>query len=181
MTAPATPTSNHPFERAELGVAPFRCVRVEYRIGPIRTVLANGVTQEIGSPGQPMGTCAYCFQGIAECCVIRDANGKEFIVGNQCVAKAARDYGQSSQLERDRKAALREARHERERTVALETRWRLEHDAELRALLVATPHPLKFDGKSMLDWALWMMNASGMAGRTKVRRAIDKMLAEVAA
>ena len=180
MTAPATLTSNHPFERAELGVAPFRCVRVEYRIGPIRYE-EGGCTVEIGAPGQPMGTCAYCSQGIAECCVIRDANGKEFIVGNQCVAKAARDYGQSSQLERDRKTALREARHERERTVALETRWRLEHDADLRAMLAANPHPYGFAGKTMLEWAVWMMDASGMSGRTKVRRAIDKMLAEVTA
>lgn len=183
MTAPTV--SAHPFEQAGLGVAPFRCVAVEYRIGPIRSVVdfGNGPVEcEVGSPGQPMGTCAYCGQGIAECCVIKDANGKRFIVGNQCVAKASRDYGEKvvdTALERDRKQALREARHERERTASAELNWRIEQDADLRGILAAKPHPYGFTGKTMLDWAVWMMQASGASGRTRVRRAIAKVTAEV--
>ncbi len=44
----------HPFESAGLGKAPFRFAGCESRIGPI--TLADSITQ-IGSPGQPMGTC----------------------------------------------------------------------------------------------------------------------------
>lgn len=178
--------SLHPFAQAGLGVAPFRCIGVEYRVGPVKSVMdfGNGPVQvEVGSPGQPMGTCAYCGQGIAECCVIQDGNGKTFIVGNQCVEKAYRDYGfvtPDAKLERERKAALRAARAERERTVSAELSWRLENDAELVATLTAQPHPMGFKNRSggpltMLDWAKWMMAHAGAAGRTKVRRAIDKL------
>lgn len=181
MTAVAT--SNHPFERAGLGIAPFRCVRVEYRVGPIKYVDPRfpGVTCEVGSPGQPMGCCDYCGQGIAECCVIRDANGTEFIVGNQCVWKAAREHGKSTELERDRKRALRDARAERERTASAELTWRLANDNELQVALHAVAHPMGFKDRTtgapltMLDWARWMMKRSGAAGRTRVRRAIDKL------
>ena len=73
----------HPFEDAGLGVAPFRFVGVENRVGPIS--LGNGVT--VGAPGQPMGVCDYCSQGIKECCIIQDSTGKTFVVGNVCVGK----------------------------------------------------------------------------------------------
>jgi hypothetical protein len=176
--------SRHPFEQAGLGVAPFRCIGVEYRVGPIRSVTADGITVEIGSAGQPMGACEYCGQGIAECCVIQDANGKRFVVGNQCVAKAYRDYGfakPDSKLERERKDALRAARADRERTISAELSWRLANDAELIATLTAKPHPMGFKNRStgepltLLDWARWMMANAGASGRTKVRRAIDKL------
>jgi hypothetical protein len=178
------PISLHPFAQAGLGVAPFTFVRVEYRVGPIRSVTADGITVDIGSPGQPMGACEYCGQGIAECCVIRDGNGKEFIVGNQCVAKAFRDYGfitPDEKFERERKAALRAARADRERTISTELAWRLANDAELIATLTAKPHPMGFTNRTtgqpltMLDWARWMLANAGASGRTKVRRAIDKL------
>lgn len=185
--APAAAVSMHPFAQAGLGVAPFRCIGVEYRVGPVKSVIdfGNGPVQvEIGSAGQPMGSCAYCGQGIAECCVIQDGNGKTFIVGNQCVAKAYRDYGfavPDSKLEKERKAALKAARADRERTIAAELNWRLENDAELVATLTAKPHPMGFKDRAtgtpltMLDWAKWMMSNSGASGRTRVRRAIDNL------
>lgn len=171
----------HPFAQAGLGVAPFTCIGVEYRVGPV-VAIVNGVQVDVGAPGQPMGTCAYCGQGIAECCVIRDGNGKTFIVGNQCVAKAYHDYGYATadiKLERERKAALKAARAERERILSANLGWRLEHDAELVATLTAKPHPMGFKNRTtgepltLLDWARWMLANAGASGRTKVRRLCD--------
>lgn len=168
--------AQHPFERSGLGIAPFRCIGVERRVGPIRTQVAPGVTVEVGAPGQPMGTCAHCGTGIAECCIIQDANGKRFVVGNQCVLKTLQGSGAGTVLERTHAKALKEARkaHELEQAAALNDR--LANDAALRATLAALPSPNAWQREhTMLDWALWMMRASGAAGRTKVRRAIAKV------
>jgi len=67
----------HVFERAGLGVAPFRFV---------------GVTESIfkaapDAPRQPGTCCDFCGTGIMVVCIIQDANGKRFKVGSDCVAK----------------------------------------------------------------------------------------------
>jgi hypothetical protein len=69
----------HKFETAGLGIAPFRLVRVEMRWFSIP-----------GIPGskKPGSSCMFCGHPIAECCFLRDANGKEFHVGNECIKKA---------------------------------------------------------------------------------------------
>jgi hypothetical protein len=70
----------HPFERAGLGRAPFRCV---------------GYSENVYSacPGhvQPGGTCCYCGQGIRYEAIICSDDGKRFTVGFDCVAKLHRD------------------------------------------------------------------------------------------
>lgn len=70
-------THIHKFEEAGLGVAPFRFV----------TVVVRKYQACHGAPIQPGGCCAYCGEGIMECCVIQDAKGKRFEVGNVCVGK----------------------------------------------------------------------------------------------
>lgn len=72
----------HVFQKAGLGLAPFRCVGVVSKVGPM--VMGN-VT--VGSAGQAMGTCDYCGTGIKDCYVIRSSDGKQFEVGCDCVAK----------------------------------------------------------------------------------------------
>ena len=73
----------HVFTRSNLGAAPFFCVGVYQKVGPI--MMADG--SEIGSPGQAMGICAHCGTGIADCYIIRSADGKQFDVGSSCVEK----------------------------------------------------------------------------------------------
>ncbi len=73
----------HVFTRSKLGSAPFRCVGVYQKVGPIR--MADG--SEIGSPGQAMGVCAHCGTGIADCYEIKSAEGNTFVVGSSCVEK----------------------------------------------------------------------------------------------
>lgn len=77
---PKTDNANHVgmhvFERAGLGLAPFRCVG----FGESYIVHPDGTTQA-------SGCCAYCSTGIRYTCRIRSRDGREFVVGTDCVAK----------------------------------------------------------------------------------------------
>ena len=66
----------HVFTRAGLGKAPFRCVGMTEKV----IKYPDGTTQAGGS-------CAYCGTGIRYACNIRSADGREFVVGSDCVAK----------------------------------------------------------------------------------------------
>lgn len=69
-------SNQHPFERAKLGVAPFRCISMQtnwYSAGP--------------GHKQPGGSCDYCGTGIAYEYVILDSTGKQFKVGSDCVLR----------------------------------------------------------------------------------------------
>lgn len=70
-------TRVHPFEKAELGVAPFRLVRVyESKFQACQ-----------GAPIQPGTSCDYCGTGIMYVFVVKGATGREFKVGCDCVEK----------------------------------------------------------------------------------------------
>lgn len=58
----------HIFEAAGLGVAPFK------HVGEV-------------DMGRACRSCQYCGTTIRYCEYIRDANGREFFVGNECVHK----------------------------------------------------------------------------------------------
>ena len=106
----------HPFERAGLGRAPFHLVGHDRCVGPIR--LDDGVT-EIGYPGQPMGTCDFCGQGIANRMLIASSDGQRFVVGIDCVLRLGRDDNRlatdaervRSQLRREQRAAAAQPHH----------------------------------------------------------------------
>lgn len=85
----------HPWEVAGLGKPPYKFVGIEHKIGPIRPIDPktgqwDGMT-EYGAPGQPMGSCQACGQGIAWCCWILSSDGKRFYVGSDCVEKVERE------------------------------------------------------------------------------------------
>lgn len=170
----------HPFERAGLGKAPFRFIGVEVRRGPMPILDANGrpTGAMAGSPGQPMGTCSYCGQGIAECCFIKSADGNVFMVGNVCVGKT-RDKRLSTETER----AVRKMRKE-SKTAALKVRveatWKaLDESPELREKIAASgPHPNPFfaeRGATMLDYVAFLLEKGGEAGRAKACKMVEKI------
>ena len=100
-----TATLQHKFEIAGLGVYPFQCTGMVTRV----------ITYPTGE-SQPSGTCDYCGNGIKYCCVIRDANGKTFEVGTDCVMKTG-DRGLVDALkcaQREKKANERRAKWEAE-------------------------------------------------------------------
>ncbi len=164
--------AEHVWERAGLGKAPFRFEGISEERGPIR--LADGT--QVGAPGQPMGCCAYCYTGIAECCHIRSADGKRFIVGNECVRKTG-DKGLIISMKPALNKARKEARHKAEHDGI---KWASDElkRPEVIALLAGKPHPLAYmatSGKTAFDWALWMMRHAGASGRMKVVRYLRKL------
>jgi len=168
----------HRFETAGLGKAPFRYVGFRERRGPEKILDANGVWQglECGAPGQPMGTCKFCGQGIAICCEIVSADGKRFIVGSDCVEKTG-DAGL-------RKVKTDVAKFKREQTVAREKvrisqlAARLVDDLPLRAKLDSMQHPQKWgqdQGLSLFDSIVWFMDNAGHSGKMKMVRLVAKL------
>ena len=141
----------HVFEKAGLGLAPFKVLRCETRVGPIR--MPDGT--EVGAPGQPMGTCDYCGTGIKDCYVIRSKDAKEFIVGCDCVLKAG-DAGLKREVDaikREKNRVKREAKRqelERKRWIAV-NEFKLTVTDAMLAELEEKPHPM-IPGKTLRDY-----------------------------
>lgn len=167
-----TTTAIHAFEKAGLGKAPFRYVGSYEDRGPHHAIV-NGVEVQVGAPGQPMGTCKFCFTGIALCCVIRSADGKEFVVGSECVRKTD-DKDLRCEVDRERRK-IQVAREE----VRIDAmRERIDSEAGLRELLAGKPHPKAWkreQGESLLDSVEWMMKNAGHAGMLRTVRLIEKL------
>jgi len=168
----------HRFETAGLGKAPFRYVGFTERRGPEKILDANGNWNglECGAPGQPMGTCDYCGQGIAICCEIVSSDGKRFVVGSDCVEKTG-DKGIVVKVKsavnklRSEKRKASEAKRIAEFAAELETE-------ELRAVLAALPHPQAWraeQGETLLDSVEWFMAHAGNAGKMKTIRMVSKL------
>lgn len=176
----ATGTKIHVFEKAGLGKAPFRCVAVERRVGPIVSEV-GGCRLEVGAPGQPMGTCDFCGTGIADCFVIRSADQKEFVVGCDCVAKTG-DSGLKrvvSEHKRQVNRAKRAAQIERE-SARIEAVKAKISDPAVREKLAAIPHGKDWKGNQrfLLGSAEWYFQNAGHSGQLGMARIIEKTLAE---
>lgn len=162
----------HVFEAAGLGKAPFQWAGVSEMRGPLKRVI-NGVECEVGAPGQPMGSCAFCGQGIAECHAIKSADGKTFIVGSDCVMKTG-DTGLRSVIAGIRTAKARE-RNEKRIAAAFAT---LDASEAIQAALSARKGP--YQG-TLLDWANWMRRHAGVKGGLDVARTVEKEAAKLEA
>lgn len=171
----------HPFEAAGLGIAPFRFIGFERKVGPIN--LGNGMM--CGAPGQPMGVCDFCGTGIANCCIIKSSDGKRFIVGCDCVERTYQEFD----AERDEvaikareelKKQKREARHAREAEKLEElAAWIEENKAVLDAM------ESDREGQSLYDQWQWFSKNAGTTGKLKqgriMRKAVEERGAEVQA
>jgi len=168
----------HIFERAGLGKAPFRYVGCTHRVGPIRTALSDGTVLEVGSPGQPMGTCDYCGQGIADCCEIKSSDGKLFIVGNVCVGKTY-DKGLVNEVKREIGRARRLRRLEGEGIRILEAKAAFKANREV---FEALPHSRGFKNRdtgvalTAADEVEWLLAHAGHTGKFKIAKKIEKCL-----
>lgn len=162
----------HKFEAAGCGVAPFRVLGVEVRVGPLKFVdKKSGLDVTVGSPGQPMGCCDYCGQGIAECWIIVDAKGHRFMVGSTCVNKTG-DAG----LRRGMAPHKRKLAHARDDARIAAAR-ELGNRDDVRGALEALPHPNPYraeQGDTLADWCGWMLSNAGRSGMIKVARVIEK-------
>jgi hypothetical protein len=161
----------HVFEASNLGKAPFRVVGFEHKVGPID--LGNG--HQVGAPGQPMGTCDYCGNGIADCFRIKSSDGETFVVGSTCVERTDdRNLIQAYKNNSDYRAKKRAVRHAREAKKIAELPVLIELH---RTAMGSVPHPRKdkaADGFTMLDWAEWMFENAGNSGKCKMHSALKK-------
>lgn len=161
-----TKTIIHKFEEAGLGKAPFRLVRVEirrYKAAP-------------DAPSQPGAACNYCGTGIVETCIIRDANGKQFHVGNECVKKTG-DLGLVDVVKREVNRLRREGQAVKDKERIAAGRERLTNDADVRAALASLPHPNEWyakNGHTLLSYVEYLMQNGGTSGRVRACRIIDK-------
>jgi hypothetical protein len=98
MTNATTSTTEiHPFERAGLGKAPFRCIGTAERVHAVP-----------GCPPRAGGHCHFCFTGIRYAAIIKSSDGKVFDVGMDCVRKT--DAVVYKEAREARRAELRAAR-----------------------------------------------------------------------
>ncbi len=130
----------HPFEAANLGVGPFRCIGM--------------VTKRLAS-GQPAGTCQYCGNGILYCYRIRSADGREFVVGSDCVLRTGSAHAGDALLVEVRKLMLaerrakndakREAARDRRATSTSLSRWKGSDAARLCRVDAEVRRPVRED------------------------------------
>lgn len=180
----------HPFEQSGLGLAPFQFVGMTERSGPIRTEVAPGIFAEVGSPGQPMGTCDHCGTGIKYCCEIVSRDGKRSIVGLDCVAKtykecattddarmAARVRAEKNAIARTAARARREKREAPEREY-IARMLAVAKTPAVAARLAAAPHPRGFDDLTAADYVEWMEKHAGHAGCLTVAKFVESFTCE---
>lgn len=177
-TATITDTALHPFEKAGLGKAPYRYMGFEVKE-------CSGQPDDkglsVGYAGQPAGCCDYCGNGIKYCCKIRSADGREFVVGTDCVLKLERHdnalYSAATkikkQLARDAAAARRAKKVAQERERIAAARDILHNSEHVRGVLNGQPHP-SIEGRTALDYCLWLDRNAGQSGLVRMAALVEK-------
>lgn len=170
-------TKIHVFERAGLGLAPFKFLGQAFQDMAYGQAILN--REEYNRTGvmittKPGGTCAYCGQYIVAMFDVQSADGKKFHVGSDCILKTG-DAGLRTAVNKIK--AHTQATREAARITAAAERLA---DPELRETLEALPHPQGFKNRAtgaaltLLDWVNFMMQNGGHSGKLKATRAIEK-------
>lgn len=153
----------HKFEAAGLGKAPFRLVGM-YESRCSGTPGANGVT--VGYAGQPSGTCDYCGTGIANCYQIQSSDGRQFVVGEDCVRKTD-DTGLVDTVKRQANKVRSAAKADKDNELIAKYDWALRQ----YLLTLTDKHPNTYHaglGKTVGDYHLFVYNSSGRTGKVKL-------------
>lgn len=155
----------HVFERAGLGKAPFRytgMTEASYQACP-------------GAPVQPGAGCDFCGRGIRYVFHVRSADGKQFKVGSDCIAKTG-DAGLRKAISADKQKLDADKRVAHAMKKAEAAREILARD-DVREALAAEPHPYAWmaeKGHTRLSWAEWMLDNAGNKGRVTVANYLQK-------
>lgn len=163
-------TDNHPagtilhtFEAAGLGKAPFLCIGVN----------DNMWSPAPGVPAKPGGTCKYCYNGIRWEYLIKDAEGKTFVVGSDCVRKTG-DAGLRRTIRMEEKRR-RDAKHLELVSKYFDMLKAHLDDPAKRSKMAEMPHPKNFDGMTMLDYVEFIKCKAGLAGIQSAVKMLDKL------
>ncbi len=121
-------TTIHPFEKSGLGVGPFRLVCCVDIPDPEHAAVGMDASLQLAEQAKRFkvgfGTCDHCGQGIMHNAVIRDSEGKHFVVGLDCAQKTFDPCLAN-------KAKIVQRRISREKA---QERKRLKHEAWLNAV-----------------------------------------------
>jgi len=170
----APPPRIHPFERANLGKAPFRVVGnyvAKYQACP-------------GAPIQPGAACDYCGTGIMDVYVVRSADKREFEVGCDCVARvrqecAGTDFEREARKMHDEINRIkRQAKHAAVDARVARVAALVEAHREELAEIVQPARYLGGRDQSVLRWAEWMLGHAGRKGKVEVCRRIEAIAEE---
>lgn len=166
----------HPFEKAGLGKAPFTLAGNYRSVGPIK--LADGT--ELGAPGQAMGTCDYCAQGIADIYVLRGSCGTKFNVGCDCVMKAWKALPNTDPVVKSINRIKRKAQKDREAKRIEAALAELENNEALRERLGAISRNIEdHPEETVLTGMEWMVKHAGHSGKLRTTRNIEKHLKDM--
>ena len=157
----------HVFERAGLGRAPFRCV------GYTEKVFTNpdGTTRAGGS-------CQYCGTGIRYACSIKSSDGREFVVGSDCVAKTD-DAGliRSYKIHPAVRAARRAKTKDKDNAISAEWNALIAQNADLLASIQVPGRPwVPGEMITKLDDLRRVWKMCGASGRARHLRALKTFL-----
>jgi hypothetical protein len=166
----------HPFQKAGLGLAPFRYIGVKHQ----DISYGQAVIGHIGGvpiTTKPGGTCDACGTYIVDMYRIRSADGRESVVGCDCIKKVGYKVESLPKLKADLKKAAKA-----KRAVAKgkeEVRIEAARDAfqSAPAMFTDKPHPTKFraeQGASFRDYVEWMLIHAGHSGRFSMAKLIEK-------
>jgi hypothetical protein len=167
----------HKFERAGLGKAPFRFVGVtdadSYGSSSVSGMSVVGTIGGCEVSTRIGGTCDYCGKAITDIYRIESSDGKRFNVGCDCADKCG-DRGIIVSVG----AAANKIRTERAHARA---------DAKIAAAVAllpvaaealrTMPHPSAWAAKkglTRLDWATWMLQNAGRAGKVSAATVIGR-------
>lgn len=189
QTDTAISTSRHPFARAGYS-APYELIGAA---ACYHDALEGSLFND-GSARKPCGHCDVCGTCFGDGALWRDANGREFMTGLTCAAKAHRDYddpamvarleemrrearrdfaAQKRDATRERRAAERAAKEESER----EDMRAMIHEID-RDILAKIAHPVEWradQGQTMADYLAWCEEAG------QLRRALETVSEAIAA
>lgn len=104
----------HCFEKAGLGLAPFRCVGLFSLPSPSlagENPTAYNNAMALMPRGVGVGSCQYCGTGIMHNFLVQSSDGRRFVVGSDCVARTG-DAGLVKQVRAERLKVVREKREE---------------------------------------------------------------------
>lgn len=167
-----TPATIHVFEQAGLGLAPFRYLGMKgQEIAYGQAVIGHAGGCAITT--KPGGTCDYCGTYIVNMFRVGSADGKEFIVGCDCIMKvdgAGSRVANLTQLEIDVKNHKREVKQRGEAVQIAAARAALDSGA-----CSDQPHPIAYhadNGLTLADYCRWLLDNAGRSGQMRACRMI---------
>ena len=157
----------HKFEKAGLGLPPYRLVEYERKVYQACQ----------GAPIQPGTVCDYCSTAIMDVFWILSADGKKFKVGSDCVKKAEAGNGMTklwNDVERAAKLLKKKAAAEK-LVIRVAAAMKIFNANPL--LFTDKPHPSEYYaglGKTFGDYIAWCFKHDGASGLTAICKLIEK-------